>query len=319
MVEYMNVDLKDGELSGGGPRQKFKVVNIFVAYRFHSTESINFREELESRLLKTDSLSDVRVIDGRQILLGNNWSSQIRKAIEQSRVVVAELTALSPEVLFECGYAYGLGRPILPVVENSTWDSRLPRWLTTFQMGNFSSESGWKEIVDSIDQIVNKTGPREKTVGLPEADPGYAVWLPGTSLFEVGKDSLVTVTNRFDMNSPHTTFEVSDLFESSELVIEEVAKSSLLIASVGGISADTFVHFACGIVVSKPKTGVSNRKIMRRVILVVSKQMDKDKILSDSARRASHVVQIVNKGQLNDALIRYGEIYRRWRNDCGKE
>jgi hypothetical protein len=87
--------------------------------------------------------------------LGEKWSGKIRDVIIRARVVIADVTALSPEVLFELGFAHGLARATLPVVSGQHWVGRLPRWLTELQIGHFGSPEGWDAIVNSIDQAVN--------------------------------------------------------------------------------------------------------------------------------------------------------------------
>ena len=314
MVRYLNIDFKPGELTGRGPRAKPADLSVFVAYRFHSAKSTSFRSDLEQRLSIIESLRDLIVVDGKQILLGEKWSGKIREVLRRSKLIVAELTALSPEVLFECGYGFGLGKPILPIVEDSTWYSRLPRWITSLQIGNFENENGWKEIIDTIGKIINKTisiKHRHK----PVPDPGAATWISGNDWFEEKKESFLNTIDRYDMNSP-TTITPDEVENNSEYVLDELEKSSLIVASVDNVKIDTVVHFACGMVVSKNKTGASKRKMTRRVVLVTNENTNPENILSDSARRASHVIKIIKPHEFNDAIIRFGEMYRKWRQDC---
>lgn len=314
MVKYLNIDFKPGELTGGGPRAKPASLSVFVAYRFHSVKSTSFRTDLEQRLSSIESLRDLIVLDGRQVLVGENWSGKIKKVLSRSKLIIAELTALSPEVLFECGYGFGLGKPILPVVEDPGWHNRLPRWITSLQVGNFETENGWKEIVDTIDEIINKT-KKIKHHHKSEPDPGAATWLSGKDWYEEKKESFISTMNRYDMN-PSTIITPYEIENDSEYVIGELEKSSLIVASVDNVKTDAFVHFACGLVVSKPKTGASKRKMTRKVILVTNENAKPEDILSDSARRASLVIKIIKPNEFNAAITRFGKAYRKWRQDC---
>jgi nucleoside 2-deoxyribosyltransferase len=316
MVRYLNINFKPGELTGGGPRSSPAALSVFVAYRFQASKSISFRSDLEQRLSSIESLRDVVVVDGKQILLGEKWSGRIRDVLSKSKLIVAELTSLSPEVLFECGYAFGLRKPILPVVEDPSWHSRLPRWITTLQIGTFENENGWKEIIDTIDKIINKiiTIKYQRKF---EPDPGAAIWIPGNDWYENKKEFLSSTANRFDMNIP-VIISPEDVTNNSDYVLNEVAKSSLVIASVDNTDIDSLVHFACGMVVSKAKSGVAKRKMTRKVILVTNENTKLENIIADSARRASHVIKIVKPHQFNNAIIRFGELYRKWRQDCEK-
>jgi len=312
----MNVSLKPGELSGSGPRSTRKTTSIFVAYRFHSEESQHFRDELEKRLKTTDSLKDVDVIDGKSVLLGDDWSGKIREALKGSKLVIGELTALSPEVLFECGYSRGVSRPMLPVVADQTWYPRLPKWLTALQIGNFSDEKGWEMILNTIDKSLNHGQIPKSNAKFPSPDPGQSVWLPGPTWFDARKDSLINVANRYDMNEPIIDLSAHDIENTYQIVIEHVCRASLIVAAIDNVSSDSFVHYACGLVVSKLKAGVSKRKLDRKLVLVVNDKTVPNSILSQSAIRAHHVIHSTDLEGLNNEIIKFGENYRRWRKDC---
>ncbi|MCI0557634.1 MAG: nucleoside 2-deoxyribosyltransferase, partial [Nitrososphaera sp.] len=122
--------------------------------------SEQFRESLERKLSETECVRVVTVAVGKLVPLGEKWCGKIREVIKRAKVVIADVTALSPEVLFEVGFAHGLGRPTLPVVSEQSWVGRLPRWLTELQIGHFDSPEGWDNIVNAIDDAVNGRGGR---------------------------------------------------------------------------------------------------------------------------------------------------------------
>ena len=244
MVEYVTVKFKDGELSGSGPRAGKRNPTLFCAYRFRSNESKRFRDELEHRLLDTDSLRDVSVVDGKKVLIGEQWSPGIRDILRRARVVIADITALSPEVLFEVGFAHGLERPTLPVVQHHNWLSRLPRWLTDFQIGNFSSDEGWNDIINTIDLAINGPGLTKLPRKFPPPGPGQAVWLPGPPWHEQNREKLASIANRYEMPEPEMSIIKDDLIERADEVIDTIAKSTLLIAPLDNSSSDTLVHYS---------------------------------------------------------------------------
>jgi len=316
MVNYLTVNLRRGELSGSGPRSTKRTVSLFIAFRFNATESIKFRESIDQKLSSTISLRDVEVLDGKAVLLGEDWSGKIRDLLKRAKLVVADLTALSPEVVFECGYALGVGRQVLPVVADPSWYNRLPRWLTTLQIGCFGNEEGWNSILDTIDKCLNKGQLPKQDFRPSPPDPGQSLWLPGPEWFAPRAESLVNVANRFDMNTPEIHTLQSDLEDAYKNVLEQASKASLIVAAVDNTPADAFVHYLSGLVVSKPKAGVSRRKLERRVLIVVNDATKPENILCDSARRAHKVVHVTTLAGLNDELLKFGESYRRWRKDC---
>lgn len=316
MVKYVNVQLTPGELSGSGPRSVASPASVFVAYRFDSQQSQWFRDELERRFKCADSLKDVNVTDGRAVLLGDNWSGKIRDVLKQSRLVVAELTALSPEVLYECGLAHGFARSVLPIVADKDWYSRLPRWLTALQLGNFSNSEAWDAIIDTIDKCLNHGHAARAYPKLPSPDPGQAIWLPGPDWFDSRKDALINVANRYDMNEPIMNISLYDIENAHDSVIEQIATASLVVASVDNLASDPFVHYACGLVVSKGSAGLSKRRLRRRVILVTNEKTNSETLVCESARHAHAAVCVTTLAGLSNELIKFGNSYQQWRKDC---
>jgi hypothetical protein len=118
------------------------------------------------------------------------------------------------------------------------------------------------------------------------------------------------------MNPPTTHLTASDLVENPGDFLGEVVRASLIVAPVANITTDPIVHYVCGLVVARPTAGVSRRKLNRRVILVVQDQNEARKLLCDSATRVNTHVLVTLPDRLSQALLRFGETYRRWRKAC---
>ncbi len=58
-------------------------------------------------------------------------TASVRRAIEQADFVIADLSANNPNVMYEVGYAHGIGKLVLPIMGLQT--ERVPADLTGYQ------------------------------------------------------------------------------------------------------------------------------------------------------------------------------------------
>lgn len=308
MVEYSIIKIPSSVLTGGGRRLGKPTPTIFVAYRFGSPESVSFRERIGYEVRKAESLGDVQVTDGH-VLPGKKWSKEIRETISRARLVVADVTNLNPEVLFECGFAWGLSRPILPVVQDSQMVNRLPRWLTDLQIGSFANDAGWKELIDSIADSLAKG--RTHRPRLPEPIPGRTFWLQGPNNFEHLKSEFFALARDLKLDVSRERTLPDDLGEADESLVNEVCRSSLLVTCLHGSSLDAFVHFAAGVVAAHPSAGAAKRKLNRLVVIALAGDTQTD-VLAESAVRTAKTVRIVGLEDLETEILRFGRHYSDW-------
>lgn len=299
-----------GELSGGGPRA-IALPKLFVAYRFDTKESKQFRQRLEVDIKNSDSLANVKVTDGH-VETGESWPSEIRRRIKAARLVVADVTTLSPEVLFECGFAWGLNKTIMPVVEDSESASQLPSWLTELQITDFSTSKGRLQILDSVAKNISRTRFGRQRKPPPQPIPGKLIWLCGDTEFENYRDHAQQTATRHKLGMV-TEERPHSIDEAKESLINEVSQASLMVACLNNSSSDPFIHFVTGVIVSKPTAGAAKRKLGRRVILAVPESISVDDVISDSARRCGNTVKVVACRQLNAELMSYGKMYKRYK------
>ena len=156
----------------GGPA---KSRALFVAYRMNFADSQSFRHNFQSAVQSHPDLSHVKVIDGH-VYAGETWAETIRYRIRTSKLVVGDVTGMRSDVLFELGFAYGLKKPVIPVVENSPDASDLPRWLNATQLGFFGTEDGMLGIVSSVAKYLADPD-YFKTQRALQPIPSLAVWL----------------------------------------------------------------------------------------------------------------------------------------------
>ena len=119
--------------------------------------------------------SQVQVVDGHT-LPGGNWPAKIRERLKASQIVVGDVAGVSAEVFFELGFAYGLGKVIIPVVGHEDERSSVPDWLSTMQFGYYGTSDGFAGIVSSV--VAHFSDPEYiKPPKPPRPIPSLAIWL----------------------------------------------------------------------------------------------------------------------------------------------
>jgi hypothetical protein len=310
MVDYFVYEIDSDEIIGSGPRKLSKEA-IFVAYSFKSQSSCDFRVTLEQNIGRSPSLSYFDVLDGR-VDVGKSWPTEIRNRLKRSRVIVADLTSLSPEVLFECGLAWGLGKPILPVTERPELLSTLPRWLTDLQVGHFSSDIGWEELLNSLSHHIEETTQKHRRAPSSGANPRSIVLLKTKNSIYDMEQQVRQTSSRFGMDLVDDENTIDALENISSDLASRVAHCSLLVAPLQNYPSDSFIHFACGVIVSKPTAGASSRRLNRRILLVVANETESNCLPADMARRVSDTIKIVTHNILAKELTNYGQLFQRW-------
>ena len=85
---------------------------VFFSYSRTNREIISQLDAaLKSHGYSSSSDSDIH--------LGESTDQSIRQMIEKSDFVIADLTGNNPNVMYEVGFAQGLGKSILPIVQES--------------------------------------------------------------------------------------------------------------------------------------------------------------------------------------------------------
>ena len=308
MERYSRYRLKRGQLAGAGPRVRGAA--LFVAYRFRNSVSKTFRETLEARMRNSEGLCGIEVTDGH-VDKGEHWLQEIRKRITRCRLVVADVTGLSPEVLFELGLAWGMKKPIMPVVAEHGALASLPRWLTELEIGYFADDTEWAALLDSIGARISRKSKAAQTRTVPDPIPGRALWLGGQEAFEKLRQHMVHTATQYDLTMPEQESPPS-LADAEESLANEVCRASLVVASLSSSDSDTFVHFAAGLVVTKPMAGAATEKLRRRVILAVPDTLRIEDVVSDSASRFHGTVKAVRYRGLAQDIVNWGKLYKRY-------
>jgi nucleoside 2-deoxyribosyltransferase len=101
-------------MSESRPNMSNKTVNVFLSH-----DSADSAAARNIRTLINRHVKNARVFLDEDISVGESWKSKLRKAIKDADLIVALLTPaslFSSSVLQEVGVAWGLDKPILPIV-----------------------------------------------------------------------------------------------------------------------------------------------------------------------------------------------------------
>jgi hypothetical protein len=304
-----------------GRRGRAHVVpSVFCAYRMQNAKSQQFLEALGREVKRHPALSstDVRVTHGKTEP-GERWPKTIRDRIEKARAVVADMTGMRPDVVFEAGFAYGRSTPIIPVVETRESRRQVPYWLTELQTAVFTDAAGMSGVINRIVSILSE--PKQARRGPPKPAPGTIVWLR-TLKWQV--DELEQVRRLASEEGlvlevyplPGDGSATAPVPEADELPAEELlpraARANLLIISLDGSDGDSLMHFVAGAVAARPKTGADGAS---RLVLVLERPgYSPSEFVADSLSRVTEVVRIVSLEQVLVECRKFAERYARWAN-----
>ena len=300
--EEVNIELKEAEIFRGGGAFP-KPPSVFVAYRMQSEESKTFRKELEAEIANTPRLYGVQIRDG-SVYVGMEWAAVIRERLSKARLVIADVTNMRPDIMFELGFARGLNKPILPVsMAKHGYNAKLSPWLTSIQGVSLRTTDAMRNIVGSIQGHLSD---REINVHskLPSPIVGKVVWLrqlPWNS----------TVCSQFRNFSTRMSL-LYDVFtdEMDEgRVVNEATRGTLLIACLDGSMKDSLVHFVCGVIIAKAKPyGLP----ARRILILTDPRKASQELVADSLRGRHDVVTIISPSKVIDRLASFQREFSSW-------
>ncbi|MCI0604589.1 nucleoside 2-deoxyribosyltransferase [bacterium] len=282
-----------------GPR---KPPTLFVAYRMTFEESKRFRREFEESVRSRPDLSSVKVVDGK-VPAGALWAKVIRERISASKVVVGDVTGTRPDVLFELGFAYGLGKHIIPVVSGPADLSTLPEWLGATQVGHYRDQIGLMGLMSSIATHLSDPEftrlPRQ-----PHPIPALSVWLRELNWNKHAQDQFVNLAKKEGLK-----YEV--ISDSNITSIRRASSASLLIVSLDGTEPDALMHYICGAVCAKPKAGYG-RLLARMILILEEPGYPKNSLVADSLRHCHDTVRVIASSQLKEDTERFLKNYKKW-------
>lgn len=313
----IEIHKKSTDLLGnrGGPPK----TSIFCAYRMQRESSVKFLSDLSREVRRHPALSSARVtITNGKTAPGQNWAKTIRNRISKAKAVVADVTEMRPDVIFEAGFAYGHSKPIIPAAETSVETGSVPRWLTDRQTAVFTEKNGLAGIITGLITILNDPGAARR--GPPKPAPGKIVWL---RTLPWNRDALEQVRGacRHEgmvleiYRSPEDSDHPGQLPAGTqdlpvEELIEKAARAHLLIVSLDGTNGDDLMHYVAGAVAAKPKT--SSDGAGRKVLVLNKPELPINELVADSLTRVTEVVRLITMDQVRPEVAKFAESYQRW-------
>lgn len=261
-----------------GPRRKSKAQpTVFLAYRMKDQTSRAMRTEFSQTLARRK----VAVVDGH-VPDGSDWAPEVRRRIQASKLVVADLTGTNREVLFEFGFAGNTAT--MPVVHKPSDRAGLPRWITATQIPTYESV-GLAKIVDSVATRLVNGGPIGRRRRPPPV-PGRATWIGGRNT-EWADATQAAVKNLCAETGVTLNVVDGDSIQSPE-ELRDLERSWLVIGCVDGGNQDYVVHYLMGDIVGRRRAGagpLTGQSIPRSGFILVSSETMAQQLVADSVRR----------------------------------
>ena len=270
---------------------------IFVAYNFGSEESRKFRAKFKELIAGHRVLSEFEVTDGHVPPGTQDWAAVVRKRIKAARVVVADVTSLNPEVLYELGLAYGMNKILIPTVRSGGM-IELPGWLRRSQIGRAGSIAEVSQLLASLLALLQE--PRlalaERS---PKPVPSLACWLESTSDVPIDIERFTYAARQSDLLA-----ETLRTTERDETSLIRGAAAGLLVISLNGTERDALAHYVAGAVVANP---LSDR--LARRVLAIEHAPD---TIAEGLRRSIRTVTVVKPDDVKAKIESYGRDFGRW-------
>jgi hypothetical protein len=291
-----------GQSFGGAPPAR----RVFIAYRMGIESSEKMRSDIEALLRKRAIVA----VDGR-VDSADVWAPTIRKRIASAKLLLADVTGPSREVIFEVGFASG--KHLLPIVEDGVDRSRVPRWLSTVQMSAFKG-AGLPAIASRIDAMLS--AGRDRPRRRPKPRPGSIVWLQSSDAHwaDSVRERVELLCREYGLEL--LVVDADDLGSPEDL--DEILRCWLAICLIDGGPQDYLSHFIMGDIVARRKSGSGQGKgqsIDRNAIVVCDSEETRQSRVADSARRVSRqVLAPASLAQLIPILKPKLDNYKNWLN-----
>src|SRR3954453_3776793 len=143
--EYLVLPMKQNEVLDT-PWHTPAPVRIFVAYTENDPHSAEFRKRVERVLRGAVEFTEVEITDGMRENSVRDYSDSIRRKIASARFVLADITEVRAEIVFEHGYAYGQRRTTVSFVRHPEDLDALPDWLAKGQVHVYGRTAGLTQL-----------------------------------------------------------------------------------------------------------------------------------------------------------------------------
>lgn len=279
---------------------------VFVAYRMRFEESKRFRYDIAERMLSYPILNDAVVIDG-SVPPGVKWPKTIRERISKAHIVIGDVEGMRPDVLFELGFAYGQGKPLILAFETFPNVEEIPIWLQGRQIGYYGQTQGLDGIVTSVATHLSDPEFTKPSIP-PQPVPSLVVWLRVLDWNKHCLDQIRTGTGREGLKPEVYTDEKL----TNELTIRRAASAGLLILSLDGTQIDGLMHYIAGAVISHPIAGRGPRGLRRRLIVLEQQPRTFAALSLQKCEDDEDIVALIDPPRVLSSAQQFFHDYRQW-------
>jgi len=303
-MDFINVKVSKEALLGRGGSAKRKPT-IFVAYRMSNPSSITFRSEFAAALREH---GDVDIVDGH-VDDGIPWAEEIRRRIKRAKLVVADVTGPSRDVVFEAGVASN--KPLLPVVHKDSDRDDLPDWITAWQIRAYGgagsariADTAWNRLA-----VSNLRGGNR-----PPPIPGRIVWLQSRD-----SEWADTAFDRFRLLARERDLTIDRVYPedlTSNQDLRQHLMAWLMIGCADGGQQDYAIHYFAGDIVARPDSGSgkgAGEKIRRAMIVLSPDVQTRQLAVANSVTRApSQLIASCTEDGFAALAHKHLDRYRSW-------
>jgi hypothetical protein len=300
--------------SRGRPR----AMTAFVIYDPATEAGASFRSNLEDRAVERSRLSNLSVrdaqFDDEGALRAAVWES-----IKGSRVIVADLTSYDPSTIVRLGFAWGLGKPIIPVVHGPASHIAVPEWLTTIPLQYYGNDFDLGQLIDRLASML-ATRAETRLQDRRHGALGLLTWLNPSSqdadlreqVEGVVSEQLSRPTKSLVVPSTPTMGECFALSPSAD----EAMSANLLVAWLDGTTADGYVAFVCGALSADPTAGgipMGNHWTggMPRHVLIIERPATDTRAMAAAIRQCP-IARVIPPSDLVPHVEELGRDYLLW-------
>ncbi|MCL4210362.1 MAG: hypothetical protein KJZ68_06845 [Phycisphaerales bacterium] len=280
---------------------------VFTAYRMNIDASREFRGYFQSRVSRHPELHNIIVLDGRGVPAGADWASVIRKRIRNSNLVVADMTGLRGDVVFEVGFAFGLRKVLVPVILGKGQIKELPAWLRSRQIIPCQESQDLDTLVSTVHSyLLNPSLAPQAKPSRPS--PGLAIWYPAADWSAEIQEQFRFAASQESLNAERITPDTPD-----SIVIKQATSASLLGVGLDGTTSDALVHYLCGAIVAAPRAGQGGT-LTRRILIATRNGSDPSELVAESLANCQEVSLLKDAASVRHHVQQFGRQYRQWRD-----
>lgn len=300
-------------------RARPRAMTVFVVGGPTKPEGASLRKSLEDRAGERSRLSNLTVSgtkfdDG--VVRNGVWDE-----IRGSRVIVADLTDIEASTILQLGFAWGLGKPIIPAVDGAASHVLLPEWFTGVPLQYYGNDFDMGQFIDKLSSML---GARAETKlhKRRHGAPCEIVWLNPLAKDAAIREKVEAIVLQEQLH-PTKAIGVPSAqstrgFLASSPSADEALSANLMIAWLDGTPVDTYVAFLCGALAADPVAGgtpVGNRwthGLPRRIFVMARPGADTE--ASAQAIRQCSIARMVQPFELVAQVEEFARDCLLWEN-----